>query len=343
MRTLKTLILAGLAAGLATLAALPAAAAPPALPIVKKRGFLLCGVNGQLPGFSMRDDKGQWAGFEIDLCRAIAAAVFGDATKVQFVPLTARERFDALRKGEIDVLIRNSTATLERTVGRGVRDATVIFVEGQAVAASRKSGIDTLEKLDGRPICVLNSTTYGRNVRDWLRPRNRKYVPVTFDTQEEMYAAFFAGKCDAVTQDISALSTSILAGGKPQDYLVLPGIVGLQPNAAFVRSGDEQWEDVVRWTIFALLEGEEQTITRENVDTQLKLGGPVAQRLLGMPPDDGKLLGLTGNWAYDVIKQVGNYGEIFDRNLGMQSPWKFQRGTTALWNKGGLMYALPLR
>jgi general L-amino acid transport system substrate-binding protein len=343
VRFLRAFAVASLAACLSAAAILPAAAAPPTLPIVKKRGFLLCGVNGQLPGFSMRDDKGQWSGFEIDICRAIAAAVFGDASKVQFVPLTAIERFNALRKGEIDVLIRNTTATLERTAGHGVRDATVIFVEGQAVAASRKSGIDTFEKLDGRSICVLKSTTYGRNIRDWLRHRDRKYVPVLFDTQEEMYAAFFAGKCDAVTQDVSALSTSILAGGKPQDYIVLPGIVGLQPNAAFVRSGDEQWEDVVRWTIFALLDAEERVITRENVDAQLKLGPPAAQRLLGMPPDDGKILGLSGDWAYDVIKQVGNYGEIFDRNLGMQSPWKFQRGTTALWSKGGLMYALPLR
>lgn len=343
MRFLRALAVAGLAACLSAAAILPAAAAPPTLPIVKKRGFLLCGVNGQLPGFSMRDDKGQWTGFEVDICRAIAAAVFGDASKVQYVPVTTADRFDALRKGEIDVLIRNSTATLERTAGRGVRDAVVIYVEGQAVAVSRKSGIDTFEKLDGKPICVLNNTPYGRNIRDWLRHRDRKYAPILFDTQEPMYAAFFAGKCDAVTQDISALSTSILAGGKPQDFLVLSGIVGLQPNAAFVRSGDEQWEDVVRWTVYALLDAEERVITRLNVDQQLKLGPPPAQRLLGMPPDDGKILGLSGNWAYDVIKQVGNYEEIFDRNLGMASPWKFKRGTTALWSKGGVMYALPLR
>ena len=340
MRTLRILVAGCLAA---CLSATAASAAQPTLPIVKKRGFLLCGVDGQLPGFSLRDDKGNWSGFEVDICRAIAAAALGDATKVRFVPLTTAQRFDALRKGDVDVLVRNSTATLERTANRGVRDAAIIYLEGQAVAASRKSGIDTLEKLDGRTVCVLADTTHGRNVRDWLRYRGRTYKPVIFADQQAMYDAFFAGNCDALTEDISALSTMILSSGRGADYIVLPGMLGLQPNAAFVRSGDEKWEDVVRWTIFALLDAEERAITQANVDFLLKEGPPAARRLLGMPPDDGRIRGLAGDWAYEVIKQVGNYDDIFERNLGMGSPWKFARGATALWNKGGVMYALPLR
>ena len=254
MYRLKAVLAAAIVAGLSALPVLPAEAAPPALPIIKKRGFLLCGVNGQLQGFSVRDDKGQWSGFEVDICRAIAAAVFGDATKVQHVPLTTGDRFDALRKGEIDVLVRNTTATLERTANRGVRDAAMIYFEGQGVAVSRRSGIDSVDRIDGQPVCILNNTSYGRNMRDYLTYRGRKYNPVNFNTQTEMYTAFFDGKCSVVTQDVTALSTTILGSGRAADYLILPGVVGLQPNAAFVRSGDEQWEDVVRWTIMALIE-----------------------------------------------------------------------------------------
>ena len=190
---------------------------------------------------------------------------------------------------------------------------------------------------------MLNGTTYGRNIRDWLAFRHQAYKPVPFDTQEAMYAAFFGGKCDAITQDVAALSTTLAASGKAAAFTILPGVIALQPNAAFVRAGDDAWLDVVRWTIFALLDAEDRGVVRSNAELQLRNGPPATRRLLGMPSDDGKLLGLSGDWAYDVIRTVGNYGEIYERNLGRESPYNFPRGVTALWNRGGLMYPLPLR
>ncbi len=343
LKKLLFAVCAALALAFVLLLAVPARAALPTLAQVKLRGHLICGVNGQLPGFSMRSDKGEWSGFEVDVCRAFAAAIFGDAKKVQFVALTPGHRFEALSRGDIDVLVRNSTATLERTATRGIRDAAVIFLEGQVAAVSRASGIASIDGLGGRPICVLNNTSYSRNMRDLLTYRGHDYKPVPFDSQQPMYAAFLAGKCDAVTQDIAALSATLAASGRAADFIILPHTIALQPNAAFVRAGDDQWLDVVRWTIFALLDAEDRGVVQSNAELQSRIGPDATRRLLGMPSDDGKLLGLSGNWAYDAIRLVGNYGEIFERNLGQDSPFRFPRGLTALWNRGGVMFALPLR
>ncbi len=325
------------------LSCLSAQAAGPTLPIVKKRGELLCGINGQLPGFSSMNEQKQWSGFEVDFCRAVAAAALGDATKVKLVPLTAGRRFDALREGEIDVLARNTTATLERTAGTGVRDAAVIYVDGQAVAVPKSLGIDTLDQVANHSVCILNGTPYGRNIQDWFEFRKRSLTLKAFDTQKAMYEAFFTGKCQALTQDISAITTTILASGKANDYRVLPGIIARDPLAAYVRGGDEQWLDVVRWTFYALLDAEERNVTRANVEAQRRTGTPAVKRLLGVPPDDAKQLGLDDAWAFNVISQVGNYKEIYERNLGQSSAWKFPRGINALWSDGGVLHALPLR
>lgn len=321
----------------------PVAAADPTLAAVKARGELHCGINGQFPGFSAMDAQKQWAGFEIEFCRAIAAAVLGDASKVKFIPLTATNRFDALRKNEIDVLARNSTATLERTARSGVRDAAVIYIDGQAVAVPKKLGIGTLARLDKATICVLNGTPYGPNLEEWFDSRKLSFTPLMFNTQTEMYAAFYEGKCQGLTQDISALVGTIVASGKAADYLMLPEIVAKDPLAAYVRAGDDEWLDVVRWTQFALLDAEELGITKANVDNQRQNGTPAMKRLLGTVVGDGKVLGLDDGWAFNIIKQVGNYSEIYERNLGAYSPLKFARGVNALWNNGGALYALPLR
>ena len=343
MRTIAAILAACIGIVVTAAFSASAIAAEPTLAVVKKRGQLQCGLNGQLPGFSEVNASNEWAGLEVDFCRAVAAAVLGDAKKVKFVPLTAGKRFDALRAGQVDVLLRNSTVTLERTAKLGVRDATMIYLDAQAVVAPRRLGATTLDQLAGRSICILNGTPYGRNLRDWFVTHKLDYKAMTFDTQKDMYEAFFAGKCEALTQDRSALSTTIIARDKAQDYFVFPELLALEPLGAFVREGDVEWLDVVRWTFNALLDGEARGITKANVDMEKRSGTPAARRLLGMPSDDGKLLGLQGEWAYAVLKQVGNYGEIYDRNLGSESKWNFPRGVNALWNKGGVMYALPLR
>jgi general L-amino acid transport system substrate-binding protein len=343
MRLIRSLLATCVTACMLTVQALPAHAADPVLGAVKKRGQLVCGVNGELPGFSAVDEKKQWSGLEVDFCRAIAAAVLGDANKVKFVPVTLKDRFDMLRAGSIDVLFRNTIMTLERTVKTGVRDAVIYYFDGQAVAVPKKLGVSSLNQLSGRNVCILNNSPYGRNIRDWFGYRNLNYNAVTFDGQKDMYEAFYSGKCDAVTQSISAVTTTIIAGGNAADYMVLPEILSNNPLAAWVRAGDDEWFDVVRWTISALLDGEERGITQANVDSQRQTGIPPTKRLLGSSADDGKLLGLGDNWAYDALKQVGNYGEIFERNLGQASPWKFPRAVNALWTSGGVMHSLPLR
>jgi general L-amino acid transport system substrate-binding protein len=339
----STCMAASLAAGLAATVAGSAAAAEPTLAAVKKRGELSCGINGHLPGFSAMNEKKEYAGLEVDVCRAIAAATLGDAAKVKFVELNTKDRFDALRSGRIDMLARNSAATLERTTRTGVRDAAIIYVDGQAVVVPKKLGITALSQFANGTICILDGAVYERNIREWFAAQKLAYTPLMFDTQKAAYDAFYDGKCNAVTQDISGLTTTIVASGKAADYLVLPEIIARSPLAAYVRSGDEGWLDVVRWTVNALIYAEELGITQANVDSLLKTGSPGVKRLLGAPADDGKLLGLQGDWAYNAIRQVGNYGEIYDRNLGQGSPWKFPRGINALWNNGGILHALPLR
>lgn len=341
---IATILMAGLLVAVSAVATLAQAQSPRAtLATVKSRGILHCGVNEQLPGFSELNDKGEMIGFEADFCRTVAAAVLGDARKVKFVQTQLQGRFPTLRAGDVDLLLSTSTTTLERTVKTGVLDAATIYLDAQAIAVPKTYRITSLDQLRGRSICVLEGTPHARNVREWFRFRSLPYRPVPFKSPSDMIAAFFAGKCDAVTGDISSLSSTILASGKAASYEVIREILGVQPLGAFVRADDDEWFNVVRWTFNSLLDAESSDITRANVDHKRRSGTEDEKRLLGVPPDDGPLLGLDPSWAYNAIKQVGNYSEIFDRNLGAQSPWNFSRGVNALWDRGGVMYALPLR
>jgi general L-amino acid transport system substrate-binding protein len=327
----------------AILGAVPAQAQA-TLAAVKKRGEIRCGINGQLPGFSVKDDKGQWVGFEIDFCRAVAAAVIGDAKRVKFVPLTTQNRFDALRKDEIDVLARNTTATLGRISGTGVRAGAVIYVDGQSMVVPKRLNVSELGRMDKTTVCILDNTPYLERLEDWFAVRKITFKPVMFANQEAMYAAFFNGTCDGVTQDISALASTIIASGKAADYVMLPDIVATDPLAPYVLAGDDQWLDTVRWTHYVMVEAEEHGITQLTVDTRRQTGTPVERRLLGaIPGNNAPKIGLEETFPYEVIKQVGNYGELYERNIGAGSPLKFRRGINALWRQGGAMYSLPMR
>jgi len=324
--------------------ALPVAAQTPStLEAVKKRGQVICGVNVGLGGFSLPDSQGKWKGLDVDMCGAVAAAVLGDAGKTKFVPLSAQQRFLALQSGEIDVLVRNSTITLERDASLGIQYAGVNFFDGQGFMVAKKLGVKALTELGGATICVAQGTTHEFNMAGYFRSRNLSIKPVVFESQDLMYEAFFAGRCDAMTQDSSALASALATRGKQADYMILPELISKEPLGPFVRRGDDQWLAVVRWSLFAMLEAEERNITQANVDGELKSNDPLVQRLLGVKAGNGKALGLDEKWAYTIIKQVGNYGESFERNVGMGSPLKLQRGINALWTKGGLMYPLPLR
>jgi general L-amino acid transport system substrate-binding protein len=315
----------------------------PTLAAVKARGELLCGTNGQLPGLSEMDAQKQWKGFEVDFCRAVAAAVLGDATKVKFVPLTTVDRFDALRTGTVDVLVRNSVATLARTAGTGVRDAAIIYIDGQAVAVPKSLNVSSLKDLKNGTVCLLKGSVYGPNIEEWFESHKLTYTIFTFDTQAAVYEAFYAGKCNAVTQDITALVGTIVASGKAADYLMLPDIVAKNPLAAYVRAGDDAWSDVVRWTLAAMIDAEELGVSQANVEDQRVSGTPAVKRLLGVDTGNGKLLQLDERWAYNIVKQVGNYSDVYERDVGMQSVLKFPRAVNGLWINGGVLYGLPLR
>lgn len=343
MRFLKAIFRASIAAAVCAFGLTAAQAASPTLAQVKQRGELLCGINGQLPGFSVQNERKEWVGFEIDYCRAIAAAVLGDGSKVRFVPLTTVNRFDALRNGTIDVLVRNTTASLIRTARTGVRDAVVIYVDAQAVVVPKALNVRELAELKGKSVCILRGTPYLARIEEWFAHRGGTIVPMMFDTQDAMYKAFHSGECNSITQVISALAMTVVASGRAADYLMLPELISKDPLAAYVRSGDEEWFDVVRWTHFALVEAEEHGITQANVDARLNSNLAGERRFLGLTPGNGQALGLDERWAYRIVKQGGNYGEIYERNVGKGSALKFQRGINALWYRGGMIYALPMQ
>src|SRR5262245_13928357 len=320
-----------------------AAFAESTLETVKKRGQVICGVNVGLGGFSLADSQGKWTGLDIDMCSSAAHDVLRDATKAKYVPLSAQQRFLALQSGEIDMLVRNSTITLERDAGLGLQYAGVNFYDGQGFMVAKKLNVKGLAELGGATICVAQGTTHEFNMATWFRARNLTIKPVVYESQDVMYEAFFSGRCDAVTQDSSALASALATRGRQADYMVLPELISKEPLGPFVRRGDDVWLAVVRWSLFAMQEAEERGITKANVDEQLKSSDALVQRLLGVKPGNGKALQLDEKWAYTIIKQVGNYGESYERNVGMESPLKLQRGLNALWTKGGLMYPLPLR
>jgi len=310
---------------------------------VRAKGVLTVGVNGGVAGFSMPDEKGVWKGLDVDTAKAIAAAVFGDAGKVKYIALTAVQRLPALQSKEIDVLCRNTTVTLTRETTNGLNFAHVNYYDGQGFLIAKKKKINTAKKLKGATVCTLPGTTTEMNAADFFRKNGMPWKPVVIDSNAELQKAFFAGRCDVLTSDASQLAAIRSVAPNPDDYIILPEIISKEPLAPVVRHGDDQWYDIVNWTVNALLEAEELGITSKNLDEMLKSTDPQIQRFLGVSPGYGKALGLDEKWAYNIIKQVGNYGEVFDRNVGPKTPLKLERGLNALWSKGGLMYPYPFR
>jgi general L-amino acid transport system substrate-binding protein len=342
-RTTRHRLLAA-SATLAALALAPSAHAGKTLDAVKARGQLVCGVNTSGPGFSAADSQGKWSGLDVDFCRAVAAAVLKDAEKVKYVPLNSQQRFSSLQAGEIDVLARNSTWTLTRDASLGVVFTGINYFDGQGFMVPARLKIDSVKKLNGATVCVQAGTTSEKNVADYFGANGMKYKSVVFDTAEAITSAFFAGRCQVYTTDMSDLAGARTKAPKPDDYVILPQVISKEPLGPSVRRGDDEWFQIVRWTGFAMLEAEENGLTQANVDAQKKSSkDPGVQRLLGVTEDTGKLLGLDAEWAYRIVKQVGNYGESFERNLGPKSPSKLPRGVNNLWTKGGLMYAPPVR
>ena len=313
------------------------------LKAVQARGELICGANGQLPGFGMPDPQGNWSGLDVDFCRAIAAAIFNDPTKVKFVPLTAANRFTALQSGEVDVLARNTTWTMSRNTTLGIDFAAVNFYDGQGFMVHKELKVSSALELNGAAVCVQQGTTTELNLADYFRSHSMTLKTVTFATVDEAVKAYDTGRCDAYTTDSSALHSERLILSNPDDSIVLPEIISKEPLSPAVRQGDDVWENVVRWTHNAMLDAEELGVTKSNVDAQLKSPNPEIRRLLGVEGQFGQSLGLSNDWAYRIIKYIGNYGESYERNVGEGSPLKIARGLNALWTKGGLQYGLPVR
>ena len=310
---------------------------------VKAKGFIQAGVNGDLFGFGKPDEKGVWKGLDVDTARAIAAAVFGDADKVKYTPLTAKTRFTALQSGEIDVLTRNCTQTLSRDTALGLDFVQVNYYDGQGFLVSKKLGVKSAKELDGASVCVLPGTTTELNVADYFRSNGMKMKPVVIENTAELAKAFFAGRCDCLTSDASQLAGTRAVAPNPDDYMILPEIISKEPLAPAVRHGDNQWKDIVNYSVLAMINAEELGITSKNVDEMLKSTDPKIMRFLGVTEGNGKALGLDEKFAYNIVKQVGNYGEVFERNVGVSTPLGIERGLNALWTDGGLMYSPPFK
>jgi general L-amino acid transport system substrate-binding protein len=310
---------------------------------VKAKGFIQAGVNGDLFGFGKPDEKGVWKGLDVDTARAVAAAVFGDADKVKYTPLTAKTRFTALQSGEIDVLTRNCTQTLSRDTALGLNFVQVNYYDGQGFLVPKKLGVKSAKELDGASVCVLPGTTTELNVADYFRSNGMKMKPVVIENTAELAKAFFAGRCDCLTSDASQLAGTRAVASNPKDYIILPEIISKEPLAPAVRHGDDQWMDIVNYSVLAMINAEELGITSKNVDEMLKSKDPKIMRFLGVTEGNGKALGLDEKFAYNIVKQVGNYGEVFERNVGVNTPLGIERGLNALWTDGGLMYSPPFK
>ena len=310
---------------------------------VKAKGFIQAGVNGDLFGFGKPDEKGVWRGLDVDTARAVAVAVFGDASKVKFTPLTAKTRFTALQSGEIDVLTRNCTQTLGRDTDLGLDFCQVNYYDGQGFLIPKKLGVKSAKELDGATVCVLPGTTTEMNVADYFRANGMKMKAVVIENTAELAKAFYAGRCDCLTSDASQLASARSTAPNPKDYIILPEIISKEPLAPAVRHGDNQWKDIVNYSVLAMINAEELGITSKNVDKMLKSKDPKIQRFLGVSPGNGKALGLDEKFAYNIIKQVGNYGEVFERNVGVNTQLGIKRGLNALWTNGGLMYSAPFK
>ena len=333
-----------LALSLALAAGLSAQAADAqTLKTIKDRGMLSCGVSQGLPGFSSPDDKGNWTGIDVDLCRAIAAAVLNDPTKIKFVPLSAKDRFTALQSGEIDVLSRNTTWTVSRDTSLGANFTGVTYYDGQGFMVKKSLKVNSALELNSASVCVQTGTTTEQNLADFFKGNNMKYEVIAFGSIDEAVKAYESGRCDVFTDDASGLYASRLKLANPADHIVLPEIISKEPLGPMVRHGDDQWFDIVKWTLFAMINAEELGITQKNVDTMLKSDKPEMKRVLGTDGNLGEQLGLTKDWVVRIVKAVGNYGETFERNVGTGSPLGIARGVNNLWNKGGIQYAPPIR
>jgi general L-amino acid transport system substrate-binding protein len=337
-------IVATLAFGLGATLLAGAAQAQGTLNSIKQKGYISCGSNPGLAGFGVPDAQGRWTGLDVDFCRALSAAIFNDVTKVRFIPLSAKDRFTALQSGEVDILSRNTTWSMSRDTALGLDFPAVNFYDGQGFMVKKKLGVTSAKQLDGASVCTQQGTTTELNLADYFRANKMKYEVVAFASADETFKAYDSGRCDAFTTDASGLYAERLRASAPDDNIVLPEIISKEPLAPAVRQGDAQWADIVRWTHYAMLNAEEAGITQANVDQMAKsTDNPDIKRILGTEGKYGADLGLTNDWAYRIIKLVGNYGEVFEKDVGTGSPLKIQRGVNALWSKGGLQYAPPIR
>ena len=317
------------------------AGAQSTLVAVRGKGYIQCGVNTGLAGFAQPDSNGEWRGIDVDLCRAVAAAVFGDASKVRYTPLTAQQRFTALQSGEVDILSRNTTWTISRDTTLGLNFVGVNYYDGQGFMVPKKRKVNSAKQLSGATVCVQPGTTTELNLADYFRANKMKFKPVVIEKLEEVLNAYFAGRCDVYTTDVSGLIAARSSRApKAEDHVILPEVISKEPLGPAVRHGDDRWFDIVKWSLFAMIDAEELELSSKNIDGKMNSDNPVIQRFVGAAGESGKMLGLDNRWAYKIIKQVGNYGESFQRNL---APLGLERGVNQLWNKGGLMYAPPIR
>jgi general L-amino acid transport system substrate-binding protein len=319
------------------------AASAQTLKTIKDRGMVSCGVTQGLAGFSLPDDKGNWIGLDVDICRAIAAAVFNDPSKVKFVPLSAKDRFTALQSGEVDVLSRTTTWTLSRDTSLGANFTGVTYYDGQGFMVKKSLKVNSALELNSASVCVATGTTTELNLADYFKGNNMKYEVIAFATADDTIKAYESGRCDVFTTDQSGLYAERLKLANPADHVVLPEIISKEPLGPMVRHGDDQWFDIVKWALYAMVTAEELGITQKNVDEKAKSDNPELKRVLGSDGNLGEQLGLTKDWVVRIVKAVGNYGESFDRNVGAGSKLGIARGLNQLWNKGGLQYAPPIR
>jgi len=337
---MKAFVLAA-AVGVAAALAASSAFAGKDLDAIKARGALICGVPTGIAGFAVADSQGKWVGLDVDVCRAVSTAIFGESEKVKYVPLTSQQRFTALQAGEVDLLSNNTTVTLQRDTALGLDFTAITYYDGQGFLVPKKLGVKSAKELSGATICVAPGTTTELNLADYFRANKMTFKPVVIEKLDEVLNAYFAGRCDVYTTDHSGLiSTRATRAPKPEEHVILPEIISKEPLGPAVRHGDDRWFDVVKWSMFAMLEAEEMGLSSKTIDKEASSTNPNIQRFVGSTGDIGKMLGLDNKWAFNIIKQVGNYGESFDTNL---KPLGFERGLNRLWNQGGLMYAPPIR
>src|ERR1700754_3303265 len=338
MKRVSLVLTLAVAAGLSA-----QAASAQTLKTVKDRGMLSCGVSQGLPGFSSPDDKGNWTGLDVDICRAISAAIFNDPSKIKFVPLSAKDRFTALQSGEIDVLSRNTTWTVSRDTSLGANFTGVTYYDGQGFLVKKSLKVKSALELNSASVCVQTGTTTEQNLADYFKGNNMKYEVIAFAGADETVKAYESGRCDVFTSDVSQLYAERLKLAAPTDHVVLPDVISKEPLGPVVRQGDDQWFDIVKWTLFAMINAEEFAVTQKNVDEMAKSSKPELKRMFGTAGNLGEQLGLTKDWVVRIIKAVGNYGESFDRNVGAGSKLGIARGLNKLWNQGGIQYAPPIR